>query len=76
MYRADFWHLGFLRSLSRCGTQASHCSGFSCCGARALEHLLNSRGALAYLLRSSWDFPGSGIEPIHVSYIGRQILYP
>ena len=24
--------------LSHCGARASHCSGFSCCGARALGH--------------------------------------
>ena len=28
--------------LSSCNAQASHCSGFSCCGAWALEHRLGS----------------------------------
>ena len=60
-------------SLSSYCTQASRCRGFS--GAWALEHRLNSCGAQAWLLCSMWAFPGSGIEPIPVSYIGRQILY-
>ena len=30
-----------------CGAQASHCGGFSCCGARALERRLSSCGAQA-----------------------------
>ena len=32
------------RLLSGCGTWASHCGSFSCCGAWALEHWLSSRG--------------------------------
>ena len=54
--------------LSGCGARASHCSGFSCCTARALERsdfsgcgtwaqYLRSQ---AWLLRGTWDLPGSG----------------
>ena len=82
-------HTGFLQ-LQRvgatlpCGAWASHCSGFSCCGAwalgaqasvvvahglsscgsQALERRLNSCGARAQLLRSMWDLPRPGLEPI------------
>ena len=54
--------------LSSCGAQTSHCSGWSCCRARALghpgssscgswalEHRLNSCGAWAQLLHGMWD---------------------
>ena len=34
--------------LSGCGAWASHCRGFSCYRARALEHRLNSWGAWAF----------------------------
>ena len=38
---SSLWHGGFLQlwqagATLRCGAWASHCSGFSCCGARAL----------------------------------------
>ena len=33
--------------LSSCGEWASHCCGFSCCGAQDLEHRLRSCGAQA-----------------------------
>ena len=59
------------------GAQASHRSGFSCCGAGGLgcsgfcscgsqapEHRLNSCGAQVSLLCGMWDFPESGIEPV------------
>ena len=36
----------FLAALGlHCGTQTSHCGGFSCCGAQALECRLSSCGA-------------------------------
>ena len=63
----------FLDALGlRCCRQASHCSGFSCCRARALGARasvvvacgLSSCGARAYLLHSMWDLPGPGIEPM------------
>ena len=43
--------------LSSCDTQASHCSGFSCCKVWALEHRLNSCGAHALLLHGMCDLP-------------------
>ena len=55
--------------LWRRGARASHCGGLSCCGARALgtrapERRLSSCGARAQLLRSMWDPPGPGLEPV------------
>ena len=57
-----------------CSSRASHCGGFSCCGARALEPRLSSCGARAQLLHGMWDLPGLGLEPVRVPCIGRQIL--
>ena len=73
-----------------CGARASHCSGFSCCGTRALgtrasvfvarglsscgsqalECRLSSCGARAQLLRSMWDPPGPGLEPVSPALAG------
>ena len=65
---------------SRCearapGMQASAvvARGLSSCGLWALERRLSSCGAQASLLRSMWDLPGLGLEPVSLS-IGRQIL--
>ena len=63
----------------RCFVWTSHCDGFSCCAAQALgtralvvaAHELSSCGAL--LLRSMWNLPGPGIEPMSPA-LGRQIL--
>ena len=38
--------------------------GSSSCGSRALERRLSSCGAWALLLRSMWDLPGPGLEPV------------
>ena len=38
--------------------------GLSSCGLQALEHRLSSCGAQALLLRSMWDLPGPGLEPV------------
>lgn len=46
------------------GARASPCSGFSRCGAQALEPSLSSCGARAYLLRVMWDLLGPRIEPL------------
>ena len=54
------------------GVRASHCGGFSCCGARALgarasvvvARGLSSCGSRAYFLRGMWDLPGPGLEPV------------
>ena len=61
-----------------CGARASHCSGFSCCGARALSvrasvvvaDRLSSCGSRASLLRSTWDLLGPGIEPVSPALAG------
>ena len=78
-------------AFSSCGKRASHCSGFSCCRARALgmrasvvvarglsscglwalERRLSSCGTRAQLLRSMWDLPGPGLEPMSPALAGR-----
>ena len=50
---------------------ASHCSGFSCCGAQALGHVDSSCGTQAQLLCGLWDLPGSGIESVSLALAGR-----
>ena len=47
-----------------CNASVSHCGGFSCCGARALECGLSSGGAWAELHHGMLDLPESGIEPV------------
>ena len=44
--------------------------GLSSCGLRALEHRLSSCGARAQLLRSMWDLPGPGLEPVSPALAG------
>ena len=44
--------------------------GFSRCGSRALERRLSSCGARALLLRSMWDLPGTGLEPVSPALAG------
>ena len=46
--------------------------GLSSCGSRAVERRLSSCGARAELLRSLWDLPRPGLEPM--SPAGRWIL--
>ena len=75
------------RASSSCGERGllfvavhsfSHCSGFCCCGARALGTWasvvaacgLSSCGARAYLLRSMWDLPGPELEPVSPALVG------
>ena len=69
-------HVGFLQlqpagAPLRRGARASHCSGFSCCRARALECGLRSCGTGAQLLHSTWDLPGPGIKPVSPALTGR-----
>ena len=62
----------------RCGARASHCSGSSYCAARALgarasvvvARGLSSCGTRAQLLRSMWDPPGPGLEPVSPALAG------
>ena len=78
-------HAGFLQLRRagvtlRCGVQASHCHGFSCCGtqacglshcsSRALGRRLSSCGARAWLLRGMWDLPGPGLQPVSPELAG------
>ena len=66
-------HTGFLqlrraRATLHCGARASHCSGSSCCGARALEHGLQNTGSVvvAHGLHCSAAcgiFPDQGSNP-------------
>ena len=44
--------------------------GFSSCGSQALERRLSSCGAKASLLRSMWDLPGPGLEPVSPALAG------
>ena len=66
--------LGFCcRSLfSGCGVQASHCGGFSCCGAWAIgqEGSVAVVHAWASLLHSVCSLPGPGIELMSLALSG------
>ena len=59
-----------------CGAQASHCSGFFCCGAvlqaRRLQQLwlVGSRAQAQQLLRGMWDLPRPGLEPVSPALAG------
>ena len=50
LLRAGFLQLPRVGATLCCGAQASHCGGFSCCGARALERRLSSYGTLTQQL--------------------------
>ena len=57
--------------LPSCSAQASHCSGFSCCGAWALGHTgFNSWGTWAFLFHSMWNLSRPGIEPASPALAG------
>ena len=79
LLRGLFSSCGEQGLLSSCGKQASHCGGFSCCGAQALvaaahglsscsfqalEHRFSGGGSWVYLLCSMWDLSESWIEPV------------
>ena len=61
------WRVGSTR---HCGAQASHCGGFSYCGAQALGHGLSS-GTWASLLHVMWEPLGSEVEPMFPALAGR-----
>ena len=76
----QLWRVG---ATLRCGLWASHCVGFSCCGARALgtrasvvggsralERRLSNCGARASLLHGMWELPGPGLEPLSPALAG------
>lgn len=52
------------RAALLCSARPARCSGFSCCGARAVEHGLGSCGSRALLLRSLWNFSRPRIKPM------------
>ena len=76
---AGFLQLRWVGAPLRCGARASHCGGFSCCGARALgawasvvvARGLSSCGSQAELLRGMWDLPRPGLEPVSPDLAGR-----
>ena len=81
LLRVGFLQLRRAGTTLCCGARASHCGGFSCCGAQALgtrasvvvARGLSSCGAQAQLLRGMWDLPGPGLEPVFPA-LGRWIL--
>ena len=64
-----FYSWGEQGLLSSCGAQASHCGGFSCGRAWALEHRLSSC-VWAYLPHGLWNLPGPGIKPVSPTLVG------
>ena len=44
---------------------ASHCGGFSYCGAGPLGRGFSDCAAQAYLPRGMWNLPGPGVSPPH-----------
>ena len=76
---AGFLQLQRVGATLRYGAQASHCGGFSCCGARALgawasvvaARGLSSCDARAQLLCGMWDLPRPGLEPVSPALAGR-----
>ena len=48
----------------------SRCMGFSSCGSQALERRLSSCGTRVLLLRSMWDLPRPGLEPVSPALAG------
>ena len=69
---SSLWCTGFsLRWLLLLRSMGSRCAGFTSCGSRALECRLSGCGAWAYLLRSMWDLPGPGLEPVSLALTER-----
>ena len=69
-------HMGFLQlhqvgAALPCSVWASHCGGFSCCGAQALEHGISSCSTWAQLPCGMWTAPGAGIKPLSPKLAGR-----
>ena len=56
--------------LSNCSVQASHCGGFSCCGAQAVDNRLSSCVSLAWLPSSTWKLLRPGIKPLSSELAG------
>ena len=64
---------GFSGGARALGTQALVVVArrLSSCGSQALERRLSSCGAQASLLRSVWNLPGPGLEPVSSALAGR-----
>ena len=67
-----------LQRFSRCRVWAPERSGISGCSTwahclqlRGPGHRLSSCDAWAYMLHSTWDHPGPGIEPVSLALTGR-----
>ena len=54
-----------------CSAWASHCGGFSYCGAQALGHGISICGTWASLPCFMWTPPGAGIKPTSPELAGR-----
>ena len=68
---SSLWCTDFsLRWLLFLWSVGSRHAGFSSCGSRALEGKLSSCGTWALLLRSMWDLPGPGLEPVSPALAG------
>ena len=62
------------RGLLRCGAWASHCSGFSCCRARALAHGLQQLCRVGLVAQQHVGSSHTR-DQTHVPCIGRRILF-
>ena len=66
---AVFLRLRQVGASLRCGAWSSSCSGFSCCGALALEQGLGSCDAQP--LVAPWNLPELGIKPMSPALAGK-----
>ena len=57
-----------------CGVWASHCGGFSYCGAQALECWLSICGSSGLVAGGMQDLPGPVIEPVSPALAGRFLV--
>ena len=55
---------------SCCGARALEHVGFSSCGSQALERWLSSSGSKGELLCGMRDLPGSGVKPVSPALAG------
>ena len=68
---SSLWYAGFsLQWLLLLPSTGSRHTGFSSCGAKALELRLSSCGVWAQLLCSMWDLPRPHIEPVFPALAG------
>ena len=68
---SSLWCTGFSLSwLLLLRSMSSRSVGFSSSGSGALERRLSSCGARALLLRSTWDLPRPGLEPVFPALAG------